>query len=642
VSTKGFLEAFPGQHTYCIIDDKRINRKVIHYHEGYDQSRDQILQTCGEANAANWGIFFCVNEIDRDLDPKHKRTSAMLTRIRAIWADDDKPRDRPRDDWPLDPNIIVETSPGKYHYYWLTSTGDLDQWAQVMAGIVTHFDTDPNSRDLVRVLRVPGFNHCKKEPFCVHDIIQYEIPYLWEEIVEAFPLDKTVSAAATQERGDTQTFDDPDSAKEAIKDGSNYHGAIMFLLNHWVNRGITDSEELDTLIRGVLNSSTIRDQRWEARLKPEYLEANIRDAIHFVEENPFEDSPTQLRVPERREPLSNLDFPPGLMGRLCNDILEMAPHPNEEVALMAAFSLVAGVVGRRFNVSGDGLNLYIALLADSGIGKATLKNVVNQALIRGCTLEGGGKFVGPSRFTGPKAVFNVLSNGLSRVCILEEAGLLDESRAGDQAGLTRVFLDLYTSSGKGHYAGGEQYSKADDSVGVLNAPALTLAHVSTPASYIRALKNKNAAVSGGIARVWMIRSTRPKAYLNRDRRTHFNADIMERLKDLVSECSQYQDPETDAVIDMGLNGVPLSVDSSIWVDLENKHKSAGEELERTIASRAFMKTLKISSIISVFNGSLSIEPEAYAWAKDAIEQEVRNVYQVVTYGSTDDLSIIVE
>ncbi len=643
MSVERFLAAFGGRHVFCVIDDKRENKAVIHFHEGYDLTREDILQKCSEANERNWGIFFCVNEIDREQDPKHKRTSKMLTKIRAIWADDDTPRDTPREDWPLEPNITVETSPGKYHYYWLTTTDDTEQWAQVMAGIVNTFDTDVNSRDLVRVLRVPGFNHCKKEPFAIKCDIHFDVPYLWSEIIERFPLDTSVVGAATQKGGTPgQTFESFAEASAAIRDGSNYHGAIMWLLNHWVNAGITDKAELDTLVRGMLSQSLNKDGRWEARTKDDYLSANIRDALNFVEENPIDTPVVSLPIVEKKETIVDLGFPPGQMGQLCSEIYEMAPHPNEEVALMAAFALVAGVVGRRYNVSGDGLNLYMALLADSGIGKATLKNVIHTALIRNCTLEGGGKFVGPSRFTGPKAVFNSLQDGLSRVCVLEEAGLLDESKAGDQAGLTRVFLDLYTSSGRGHYAGGEHYSKSDDTVAVLNSPALTLAHVSTPTSYIRALKQKNAALSGGIARVWMIRSIRPKAYINEDRRAKFSPEVINRLKALVKECAPYQSHDKDEVIPLGLNGVPYKIDSDGWVDIENQHKERAEELERTVASRAFMKTLKIASVGSVFNGSVMIEPDMYAWAKDAIEQEVRNINEVMLHGSTDSIALIVE
>lgn len=642
--THAFLEYFQGNHVYCAIDDSGVDHTLIHFHEGYDQSREQLIEKLNALNAGTHGIFFCVNEIDRSLDPRKHRTSKMLTRIRAVWADDDGVREQPRMDWPISPNIVVETSKGKFHYYWLTTTDDIEEWGYVMNGIANTYGTDRNAKDLVRVLRVPGFYHKKHEPFQSICYLGSKESYSWEDIVAAFPPDRTAHGRNGDPSGQTHTnatFSSYADARASIITGANFHGAIMWMLNHWVNQGIKDPDELKCLILDILNSSQVQDERWEARTNDDYLSNNIRDALNFVKEHPIHEE-IEIQHVERKLHQLDTGFPPGLMGKLCNEIFEMAPHPNEEVALMGGFALVAGIVGRHYNVLGTGLNLYVALLADTGIGKANLKNSINKALLTSCAMEGGIAFKGATRFTGPKSLFQMLSSGLSRVCILEESGLMSASTVGDQSGLTRVMLDIYSSSGKGEFAGGEVYSRTDDDIDVIPSPALTIAHVSTPLSYLRALKSKDATVSGDIARIWLMRSHRDKKNLNLHRRHEFTDQVVKRIKELVKECIRYQQPEAKLeVVDMGTDVVNLQEESDYWTELENKYKREGNDLKRSMTSRAFMKILKIASVASIFNGKTNIGNDEFKWAKEAVEGEIRVIEDSVTFGSSDDMFSVI-
>jgi len=61
----------------------------------------------------------------------------------------------------LEPHMIVESSKGKYHAYWLVDDCPLDQFSIHQKAIAKRFDSDPSVCDLPRVMRVPGFNHLK-------------------------------------------------------------------------------------------------------------------------------------------------------------------------------------------------------------------------------------------------------------------------------------------------------------------------------------------------------------------------------------------------------------------------------------------------------------------------------------------------
>jgi hypothetical protein len=70
---------------------------------------DELLQL----NEQGAGIFVTVNETDGN-----GRKSENIKRIRAVWQEDD---DAFAGQFPLDPSIVVESSPGKYHRYWLVT-----------------------------------------------------------------------------------------------------------------------------------------------------------------------------------------------------------------------------------------------------------------------------------------------------------------------------------------------------------------------------------------------------------------------------------------------------------------------------------------------------------------------------------------
>ncbi|MGB5231528.1 MAG: DNA-primase RepB domain-containing protein, partial [Desulfoprunum sp.] len=87
------------------------------------------------------------------------RKKADVDLYRAIWREADEPN---LPALPIEPHLVVESSPGKEHEYILiTPTEAGDFWDGVMAGMVEHYGSDPNAKDRSRVLRLPGFYHLK-------------------------------------------------------------------------------------------------------------------------------------------------------------------------------------------------------------------------------------------------------------------------------------------------------------------------------------------------------------------------------------------------------------------------------------------------------------------------------------------------
>jgi len=101
------------------------------------------------------GVYFTVNRTDGA-----GRKGQNITNIRAVWQEDD---DGAAVNFPIEPSLVVESSPGRFHRYWLLAEpwpaderGRADH-AAVMERMIESYGSDPNAKDLSRVLRVPGF-----------------------------------------------------------------------------------------------------------------------------------------------------------------------------------------------------------------------------------------------------------------------------------------------------------------------------------------------------------------------------------------------------------------------------------------------------------------------------------------------------
>lgn len=142
----------------------------------------KIAHPLTAANERGCGVFVVVNDGGQD--------AASIKRVRAVFADlDGAPLD-PILSCGLEPHAIVESSPGKFHAYWLVDGLSLEQFEGVQRAIAAEFSSDPSVIDLPRVMRLPGFWHRKGNPFqskLIHE--SGAQPYTADAIVERWPPD---------------------------------------------------------------------------------------------------------------------------------------------------------------------------------------------------------------------------------------------------------------------------------------------------------------------------------------------------------------------------------------------------------------------------------------------------------------------
>jgi hypothetical protein len=126
---------------------------------------EDILPQSIEKNTQGYGVFMSINALDgRGFKLEN------ISYIRAHMADLDNVHTS-HDGYmracasPCPPHAAVETSPNKYHLYWLTEpyVGN-EAYSLIQRKLAQLYDGDKSIVDATRVMRMPGFYHCKGEP----------------------------------------------------------------------------------------------------------------------------------------------------------------------------------------------------------------------------------------------------------------------------------------------------------------------------------------------------------------------------------------------------------------------------------------------------------------------------------------------
>ena len=177
--TDRFLNRFPGKKTFQTFDDKKGPdgkgrgrlAKIIHDDETY-------LKNINDQGA---GVFLTINETDGN-----GRETRNITKVRAIYVDLDGADVNPV--LQEMPHMVVESSPGKFHGYWLVKDFPLEAFKATQQRLIKKFGGDKAVCDLPRVMRVPGYVHHKGEPFTTQIVFEHHgEPLTYAEVCEKFP-----------------------------------------------------------------------------------------------------------------------------------------------------------------------------------------------------------------------------------------------------------------------------------------------------------------------------------------------------------------------------------------------------------------------------------------------------------------------
>lgn len=149
--------------TFQTFDDN-VNLKRPNLARVFHGSLNQHAASLAEMQEKGAGVFVTVNETDGK-----GRKAENITRVRAFFLDLDGSPLEPVTEWEP-PHIVCETSPGRWHAYYLVKDCPLADFRAVQKDLIKTFGGDDCIHDLPRVMRLPGFYHQKGDPYMVRMI----------------------------------------------------------------------------------------------------------------------------------------------------------------------------------------------------------------------------------------------------------------------------------------------------------------------------------------------------------------------------------------------------------------------------------------------------------------------------------------
>ncbi|MBK8689595.1 MAG: AAA family ATPase [Betaproteobacteria bacterium] len=275
-AARAFLQRFDPEadfFTFQTFDDDQKRKSKSLARIVHADPANGALDTLAKLNQAQRaGIFFTINETDRK-----GRTAGNIQRVRAVFVDLDGAPLAPVLEAGLEPHVVAESSPGKWHAYWKVDDCPLDQFERVQRALARRFGGDPSVHDLPRVLRLPGFLHRKGEPFLVHTLDGIGTtapPYTLAEIVGALGLElEAQEPGRTANNGDTDT----ELRQHVINgDPGQVYPAMLSLAARYIGRGMAPADAIAAL-QGMLDAAAWRER------DPATWQARRADAVELVE-----------------------------------------------------------------------------------------------------------------------------------------------------------------------------------------------------------------------------------------------------------------------------------------------------------------------------------------------------------------------
>lgn len=299
----------------------------------------------------------------------------------------------------------------------------------------------------------------------------------------------------------------------------------------------------------------------------------------------------------------NLDWPPGFAGVIARYIYNSAPRPVKEVAIVATLGLLAGITGKAFSITQSGLNMYIILIARSGVGKEALHSGIS-SLIAAATSRDPVcmKFVNFTEFaSGPALIKTVVDNN----CFVNVAGewgrkltrlAKDDGRDTAMHSLRTVMTDLYQKSGPQSIVGGLTYSSKENNIASISGVSYSMIGETTPSTFYECLTNSMMS-DGFLSRFTLIEYNGERPPLNPNQIREPDKALGDSLAALCSHASILINRGENTAVQRSTQSAKMIADFELECDAQIN--SSEDESWRQMWNRAALKVCKQAALYAV-------------------------------------------
>ncbi len=359
-----------------------------------------------------------------------------------------------------------------------------------------------------------------------------------------------------------------------------------------------------------------------------------------------ENSPA-IELKKKKAPtFSEIEFPDGLMGMLCDYAMSIAVRPIPTISLSAGLSHMAGLCGREFMLETDSpTNLYCILIARSGQGKSTVRKLTGKLLrlvdthidnenlsgkalmpelatsIRDIYLGGGNLASGP-------AVYKHLATIPGCLFTLGEVGYLLKQMTTNahSIGVMRALLDAYQSS-EGEEIAAYRYSDSEKGLGSIMRPAPSLLGDTTPSILHDSLEMEMAS-SGLLARFLFLFVHEPfvETHTPINKPPKDLADVFTNLAHKVVYLRSIN--EIDRVSFSKESWELYREQDDKWVAKSNTPIKQTDSLD-DLYNRYNQHALKIAALVAIGNKAIEMPDYSKPWAIEVQLNDLEWAYQIV-------------
>ncbi len=324
--------------------------------------------------------------------------------------------------------------------------------------------------------------------------------------------------------------------------------------------------------------------------------------------------------------------PPGLVGEIAQFIYAQAPTPVAEIALAGAIGFVAGIVGRSYNILSTGLNQYVLLLANTGVGKEAIAKGIDKLVEQVIkTVPAAIDFIGPAEISSSQAVVKYMSKGpTSFVSMVGEFGLYLQQMGGVNAaphlvGLRRFLLNAYNKSGEGQVLRPHIWSEKEKNTAAILSPALSILGESTPEKFYEGL-HEGLITEGLLPRFTMIEYYGEMPKLNKEHGSvRPNFQVIDKLASLCAHSLMLN--SQNKCIQVVLEETVVALSDNLAEHCRTNANSSDRDIQKQLWTRVHMKTLKLAGVVAVgcnpYNPVVDIN--IFKWSEKIVLADTRNL-----------------
>ncbi|KAA0689884.1 DUF3987 domain-containing protein [Neorhizobium sp. P12A] len=615
------------------------------------------------ASTPNANVFTGLQVMRKGLSRGSRGTANDIVAVLGLVVDLDADTGR-AGDMPIEPNLVLETSPGNFQPFILFDRALAPAEAKPLAASLKRATgSDHGTADICHIWRVPGTrnwpNRKKIERGRSGQPVAVVIDLPWdgsctpvgdiEAALAGWP--EPIADGRAFELGeavqiDNLTLSETAAAMLGADDVGDRSAHAARVVEQLAFEGLTAEQAFAVFSSAggdwfrrydVKDARSDFERSWRKFGLPhvEAREAGSEIAAAFVARHSAKESPvaandnvpphiapTRIPVPPEMHPDP---FTPEAAGGLLSDvarwITKTAIIPVSELSLTSALALLGGMFGdRALGPTRSGLNLFLTTV----MGVASGKGHAPKSIISLASSAGKPGAVTNGDPTSYAAIERMLRKNKSTVVVMDEFGVtlqsINSKRTDAAAASIRKFLlaiyDQADSTFHGRqYASGE--TKKDDSP--IEGPALTVLGMTTPGTFYAGLSDASLN-DGFLSRFVFIEGTGPSEVIppSLNRKSEMPSALVASLKEASAAFptpTGFMAKKFMIPFDGGEGGDAYR----LWSDVFRwQHNGAWDERQHHINGRAAENTVRLATIRAVSRNPadpvVTVDDVAWGWA----------------------------